>query len=343
MKKMKVLVFAMMMLLLAACGNGEKAPEASGDATAETGDKIVFKLSNVFNTTQPLNVTLEEVAQNVKERTNGAIEIQIYGNGEIATYKDGIEQVRNGAYFMSNEDPSYMGDWVPEFNALVGPMLYDSMEEYSAMCHSEYAEELMQKAYEQGMKVLALDYGFGFRHICGNKPYLTPEDLKGVKLRVPKSNLWIQTLTAMGATPVPQAWSEVYASVQQGVVDGLETSISDIADNKMGAIIKDISLTGHFCGTTCVVMSAKVWDQLTEEQQKILWEEFQAGAIRNNKRVAELEEKDRKDLEAEGVKFHEVDKTPFRENTKVVFDQIENLPAGTYDRIQEELTKIRNH
>ena len=112
------------------------------NAGGQGAAKHVFKLSNVFTNEQPLNVTLREVADNINKRTNGAIEIQIYPNGEIATYKDGIEQVRAGAYFISNEDPSYMADYVPDYNALVGPMLYNNMEEYTAMCHSDFANDL---------------------------------------------------------------------------------------------------------------------------------------------------------------------------------------------------------
>ncbi len=340
-----ILAFTIIAGALSACGGQpsetkEPGAESTG-AETEIKPQVVFKLSNVFTAEQPLNVTLYEVAENIKERTNGAIEIQIYPNGEIATYKDGIEQVRSGAPFISNEDPSYMGDYVPDYNALVGPMLYNDLDEYSAVCHSDFAKELNAKAEEQGMKVLALDYGFGFRHICLNKPVESPEDLKGVKLRVPKSNLWIETLGAMGANPIPMAWSEVYSGVQQGVIDGLETSISDIADNEMGAIIKDISLSGHFCGTTCIVLSKQVWDTLTPEQQQIMAEEFEAGAKRNNERVIAQEKVDREKLAKEGVEFHEVDKAPFRELTKKVFEEDTRLTPGVYDRIQQELENYR--
>lgn len=333
--KRTVCFSALIAVLFLAFGCSKK--NAGGQGAA----KHVFKLSNVFTNEQPLNVTLREVADNISKRTNGAIEIQIYPNGEIATYKDGIEQVRAGAYFISNEDPSYMADYVPDYNALVGPMLYNNMEEYTAMCHSDFAKALNKKAEENGMKVLALDYGFGFRHICANKPVRNPKELNSMKLRVPKSNLWIETLSAMGANPIPMAWSEVYSAVQQGVVVGLETSISDIADNQMGAIIKDISLTGHFCGTTCCVMSKKIWDSLTPEQQKIMEEEFLEGAKRNNERVALQEIKDRESLGKEGVKFHEVEKDEFRTLTKKVFENNKNLTPGVYDTIQAELAKIR--
>ncbi|NLU10068.1 MAG: TRAP transporter substrate-binding protein DctP [Tepidanaerobacter acetatoxydans] len=337
-----ILIFS---LVLAGCSNSKTEKAENGneepEKVEETQTKHVFKLSNVFTPDQPLNIALEEVAENIKKRTNGAIEIQIYPNGEIAAYKDGVELVIRGAHFISNEDPSYIGDYVPEYKALVGPMLYETMEEYSAICQSDYAKEINKKAEEKGIKVLALDYCFGFRHIVANKAVKTPEDLKGVKLRVPKSDLWIDTLTAMGATPVPMAWSEVYSALQQGVIDGLETSISDVAANQLQEIVKHISLTGHFCGTTCIALSNEVWKTLTPEQQKIMEEEFAAGAIRNNEMVKEQEEQDRKMLEEAGVKFNEVDLEAFRKRAAVVFEKIPNLPDDTYEKIQEELAKIR--
>lgn len=317
----------------------ETTKKESTDTASEK--KHVFKLSNVFTQDQPLNVTLQEVADNIYERTNGAIEIQIYPNGEIAAYKDGMEQVVRGAYFISNDDPSYIADYVPDYGALIGPMLYASLDEYSAMVQTDFVKELNKKAEESGIKVLALDYTFGQRHLVTNKEVTTPEDLKGMKLRVPKSQLWIETLTAMGASPVPLAWSEVYSAVQQGVVDGLETSISDVAANQLQDITSNISLTGHFLGTTAIVLSNEIWKTLTPEQQQIMQEEFTAGAIRNNDRVKELEEKDRKMLEEAGVKFNEVDLTAFNELTGVVFTKFPEFTPGVYDRIQEELVKIR--
>lgn len=320
-------------------GNGETAQEESKDAPK--AEKHVFKLSNVFTQDQPLNITLQEVADKVKERTNGEIEIQIYPNGEIAAYKDGVEQVVRGSHFISNDDPSYMGDYVPDYSALIGPMLYDTQEEYSAMCQSDFVKELNKKAEEAGIKVLALDYTFGHRSLVSNTEIVEPEDMEGMKWRVPKSQLWIETLTAMGVPPITTAWSELYSAVQQGVVDGFETSISDVAANQMQDIAKNISLTKHFLGTTNIILSNEVWKTLTPEQQKIMEEEFAAGAIRNNERVKELEAKDRATLEAAGVKINEVNTDAFREKTKVVFDKLPNLTPGVYDRIQEELAKIR--
>ncbi|MFA6808192.1 MAG: TRAP transporter substrate-binding protein DctP [Eubacteriales bacterium] len=335
---MTILLVVSLVLSLGLVGCSSSTDQSSEQPAVK---KHIFKLSNVFTADQPLNITLNEVADNIKERTNGSIEFQIYPNGEIANSQDGVEQVVRGADFILVDSPSNMGPWVPDYEALIGPMLYDTREEYSQMCQSDLVKELNLKAEEAGIKVLALDYTFGFRSLAGQEAIKNPEEFAGKKWRVPKSQLWIDTLTAMGAQPITTAWSEVYSAVQEGVVAGFETSVSDMYDNHMEEIIKNVSLTKHFLGTTGVMISKTVWDSLTDEEQQIMQEEFTAGAIRNNERIDVIEDEARKAMEAAGVEFTEVDTQAFRDATKVVFDNSKFTP-GFYDEMQDELAIIRS-
>lgn len=339
-RRMVAVLVAITMVLTLLVGCSKPAPTPA-PADKPAAAKKVFKLSNVFTAEQPLNITLKEVADNISKRTNGSIEIQIYPNGEIANSQDGVEQVVRGADFILVDSPSNMGSWVPDIEAFLGPMLYTSQEEYSKMCQSDVAKDIIKQAEAKGIKVLSLDWTFGFRSLASNKPVNSPADLKGKKWRVPKSQLWIDTLTAMGANPIATSWSEVYSGMQSGVFDGFETSVSDMYDNKLQEVIKNVSLTRHFLGTTGVMISTKVWDSLTAEEQKIMEEEFLAGAIRNNQRIAVLEEEARKGMEAAGVKFNEVDVDAFRKATATVFTNNTKFTPGIYDKINAELAKIR--
>ncbi|HZK54883.1 MAG TPA: C4-dicarboxylate TRAP transporter substrate-binding protein [Desulfosporosinus sp.] len=332
-----LLVTFLMITTLAGCSKA--APTSATTPTA--GAKHVLKLSNVFTAEQPLNITLKEVADNIKKRTNGSIEIQIYPNGEIPNSQDGVEQVVRGADLILVDSPSNMGSWVPDYDAFLGPMLYTSQEEYSKMCKTDLAKSINKMAEAKGIKVLSLDYTFGFRSLGGQTAINTPADLKGKKWRVPKSQLWIDTLTAMGSNPVPTAWSEVFSGMQSGVFDGFETSVSDMYDNKLQEVVKNVSLTRHFLGTTGVMLSTKVWGTLSPEEQKIMEEEFLAGAIKNNERMVVVEADARKGMEAAGVKFNEVDVEAFRKATAVVFTKNDKFTPGIYDKINAELKTIR--
>ena len=309
---------------------------------SDAADTKIIKLSTVFVSGDPFVQTLEEIAKNVNERTNGSIRIDVYPNGQIASYKDGVELVARGANFISTDDPSYLGDYVPDYKALVGPMLYQSIDEYSAMCQTDFANELNKKAEAKGIKVLALDFTFGFRNVVANKAVRTPADLKGLKIRVPKSQLWIDTLTAMGASPTPLPWSETYSAVQQKVVDGVETSIVSFETNNLIEVTKDISKTQHFLGTGTAMISMRAWNSFTDKERAIMQDEFTRGAKRNNEivkaSVAKLFEKAKKD----GATITEIDRASFADVTKTVFEKTPGLSEGIYERIQKELTAIRN-
>ena len=127
-KIVAMLLMAVMMCALTGCGSDKNA-----ENKADNDKKVVLKLSHVFSPDEQLYKSMELVAERINKKTNGRVEIQCYGQNQLACYKDGLEQVANGANFISVEDPSYLGDYVPDFKPLVGPMLYQSYDEYEKM------------------------------------------------------------------------------------------------------------------------------------------------------------------------------------------------------------------
>ncbi len=313
-------------------------------STAHASDdyKLVLRLSHVFSPAEQLTKSMDEVAGIIKEKTNGAITIHTYPQGQIATYKDGVEQVVRGANFISVEDPSYIGDYVPDFKALVGPMMYDNYDEYVKLVRETQLVADMKKAAEaKGIKILALDYVFGFRNVITDKVITTPEDLKGVKLRTPGSKLFIDTLNAMGSTATPLPWGETLSAVQQGVVEGLEGSEFTNIGTKVYEIRKNVALTRHFLGTCGVYISTEVWSKIPAQYQQIIEEEFAAGALRMVELLKSQHGGVVTELESYGVKFNEVDKQAFKDATAHIYNEIPGTTPGVYENIVKELTKIR--
>lgn len=343
-KLLAVGVAAMMMVGMTACGNkGEDATDNGGSAVPDDSKdfKIVLKLSHVFSPDEQLTKSMDLVADRINEKTNGAVEIQTYPQAQLATYKDGLEQVVRGADFISVEDPSYLGDYVPDFQALVGPMLYTSFDEYEQMIETDLVKDMIAKAEEKGIKILALDYIFGFRSLITNKVIEKPEDLKGIKLRTPGSQLFIDTINSMGATATSLPFAETISAVQQGVVDGLEGSEFTNLGTKCYEVAKNVALTRHFLGTCGVYISNEVWNKIPAEYQKIVEEEFAYGA----QEMIEIMNKSYDDtveqLKSFGVQFNEVDNAAFSEATKGVYDSMKGVTPGIYDKLQEELSKMR--
>lgn len=214
-------------------------------------------------------------------------------------------------------------------------MLYSTIEEYTNVTSSDFVKELEKKAEEKGIKVLSLDYTFGFRQIVTNKVIKTPEDLKGVKLRVPASKLWIDTFNALGANPVAMPWSETVSALQQKVIDGTETTYSFMSNSKLYELRKNVALTNHFIGTGGVYISTKVWDSFTEEQKNVIQEEITKAAIDNNKKILELDEQFKEDILKNGMIFNDVDVAAFQEKTKKVFEEFPGFSDGIYEKIMK--------
>lgn len=344
MKKFLALTLGLVLTMGILGGCGSKQAQTS-QATEQKDDyKLVLKLSHVFSPDEQLYKSMELVAERIKERTNGAIEIQCYGQGQLPTYKDGLEQVANGANFISVEDPSYLADYVPDFKALVGPMLYQTYDEYVQLTQTDLVKDMEKKAEEKGIKVLALDYIFGFRNLITNKVIETPADLKGLKLRTPGSQLFIDTINSMGATATSLPFSETLSGVSQGVVDGLEGSEFTNIGTKCYEYCSNVAETKHFLGTCGVYISLDVWNNIPEEYRNIIAEEFANGAKEMTQILTESYNATRKQLEEVGVKFNDVDHDAFSEATKVVFDNMEKndgCTQGIYDTLQNELAKIR--
>lgn len=330
MKKMKILFLVLLsVLLLIACGKEEEK---------EKKPRII-KISHVFQTSEPTHIYISQAADRINEKLKGEIEFQVYPNGELPSYKDAIEQVLRGSDFISVVDPSYIGDYIPDFTALVGPMLYKTYEDYTKVTSSDLVKDLEKQAEEKGIKVLSLDFIFGFRHIVTDKVIKEPEDLKGIKLRVPASKLWIDTFNALGANPVAMPWSETVSALQQKVIDGTETTFSFMSNSKLYELRKNVALSGHFLGTGGVYISTKVWNSFTDEQKKIIETEIKQAAEDNIKKMYELDEQYKKDIENNGMILNEVNLESFQEKTKKVYDEFPGFSENIYEKIRAEVNK----
>lgn len=334
-KSLRAISIIVAMLMLVACSNNNGA---TADNTAEKDDdyKLVLRMSHVFAPNEQLTISTDAAAEAIYERTNGAIEIQSYPQGQLAVYKDSLEQVYNGAEFIAVEDPTYLGDYVPDFNAIVGPFLYDDFDDYYKVIESDLVKDLIQEIEEDhGIKVLGLDYIFGFRNMMTNKLINTPADMKGLKIRVPGSQIFIDTINAMGATATPMAFGETLSAVQQGVVDGLEGTVDAMTANGSAEVVSNVAFTKHFLGTCGVYINADLFNSIPEEYQVIIEEEFAKHGKLMSETVQNNFEEQKKELEEKGIEFNEVDSDSFRELASQVFDKMDGISDGILQEIQE--------
>jgi len=348
MKKIAMLLATMLMATtIVACGAKETpatpgTPETPGTEEPAATETRKITISTKFVDDEQTAMSLVKVVDAINERSNGSLQMELFTGGILPIGKDGMEQLVNGSDWILVDGVNFLGDYVPDYNAVTGPFLYTTFDEYLAMTKTPLVQDLNAKIEaEHGVKILSLDWVFGFRSMMTKKPIKTPADMKGMNIRVPTSQLYTYTIEAMGGNPVSMPYPDTYAAIQQGVIDGVEGSIMTYYGTQQYENVKEYSLTNHLLGVSAVAVSTKLWDSLTEEQRTIISEEFEKGMEDNLAETIKAEAEFAELLKAEGVNFHEVDAAAFLEAAEPVYTKFPQWTPGIYEKILEELEKIQ--
>jgi tripartite ATP-independent transporter DctP family solute receptor len=202
-----------------------------------------------------------------------------------------------------------------------------------------YVAKFYDPLIAKGIRYLAT-WDNGFRHMTNNvRPIFTPQDMKGLKVRVVQSEMSINILNALGASAVPMSYSELYQALQQGVVDGQENPFANIWASKFYEVQKYMSVTKHQYSTLPIIISEMTWKKLNGNQQKAIQRAAMEGAPFYRKLMVSNEDDQRKAMEKAGMKINDVpDLAPFRKAVEVVYDWAKKK-WGT-DKVSETLAEV---
>lgn len=340
-KLLTMLLAATMMLSVVACGGSKSDKDASGKKSA---DKKVITISTKFVDNEQTAITLKKVVDRINKNSEGSLEMRLFTSGVLPIGKDGMEQIVAGSDWILVDGVNFLGDYVPDYNAVTGPFLYSNFDEYFAMTDSDLVKGLNGKVEEKyGIKVLSLDWVFGFRSMMTNKPIKKPEDMAGLNIRVPNSQLYTYTIEAMGGNPVSMPYTDTYAALQQGVIDGVEGSIMTYYGTQQFENVKEYSLTNHLLGVSAVTISTKLWDKLTDKEKEVIVEGFKWGREDNLSETVKAEEKMAELLKAEGVNFNKVDSKAFLKAAAPVYTKFPQWTPGIYDQILKVLEDYKSN
>ncbi|MBZ8134736.1 C4-dicarboxylate TRAP transporter substrate-binding protein [Afifella sp. IM 167] len=282
-----------------------------------------LSVNTALTTDDPLYKGLEAFRENVAERTGGALEVKLFPSSQLGKDEDVLEQAKAGAPVAVVVDGGRLAVYVEELGVLGAPFLASGYDGMRKVVTSPLFEEWVTKLHDTGgLQILSFNWWQGERHLLTNKPIEKPADLNGIRMRTPGAPVWMETIRAMGATPTPMGWTEVYSALQQKVIDGAEAQDPATYGAKLYEVISNITKTGHINLITGLVTSGQWFDSLPEEYRTALREEaLKAGDIASygtRDALAEIEKK----MEAEGVTISEIDVTPFREATAPVYDKL---------------------
>lgn len=275
-------------------------------------------------------------AERVTKRTEGRVKFQGFPAGQLGTTTDSIEQASQGQPVMTFTSASFLSTFgVPELSVIEGPFVVANATEAENIAYSPLLKGYYDRlAAGAGIRVVALNWFDGPRHMIGSQGYPSPADLKGVKMRVPPVETWLKTFQPIGVIATTVEAGEVYSALSQGVVTAAESPLTGLRASGWQEVSKHITMTGHFNLFTGWVMSDVAFKKLSEADQAILLEEFRIGGQNLTKLSADLEKTIRADFEKQGVTFHNADVEAYRNATAGFYTSFPKWPAGLYDQVR---------
>jgi len=253
---------------------------------AQAASKYVLKFNHVLAPTDPYHAGFQKWAKSVKEKTNGGLDVQVFHSAQLGVEEDILEQIRAGANLGQNTDSARMGNYVPDIAVMNGPYFVDNYNDVFKLSDLPVVQGWKKKLETDfGIKILSFNWVQGFRHMITHKPIKTPEDLKGLRIRTPGAPIWQESIRSLGATPVALAFGEIYPALQQKVIDGCDNVYNATYAGRLYEVSKYLSETAHILLINFEVMSAKYFNSLPADYQKILVDECEKAGIETSKLV----------------------------------------------------------
>ncbi|MCR4943474.1 MAG: TRAP transporter substrate-binding protein [Clostridium sp.] len=313
------------------CGN------SSGDG------KRIIRIAHAQNENHPEHEALLKLKDYVEEKTDGKYDIQIYPNELLGAQSQTVELTQTGAVDMAIVGLGVLEAFNDAYTVFNLPYIMDSVNHYHAVMNDkEIVDPVFQATKESGFIGLTW-FDAGVRNVYTiDKPIMTPDDLKGLKIRVQTSPTNVKMLEALGASATPMSFGEVYTGLQQGVIDGAENNELALVNNKHGEVAKCYSYNMHAMLPDILVMSTSLIDDLDEEDKQVF---FDAAEYATSWELDEWEKcADEAKAKAEemGVKFYYPDIKPFQEKMEDLHKEYTKKPEmkKVYDQIREKGDKL---
>jgi TRAP-type C4-dicarboxylate transport system substrate-binding protein len=302
--------------------------------------QTAIRIASVNPPTTESMVVVKQVADRITERTEGRVTFQLFPSAQLGTTADSIEQASQGQPIITYTSASFLATFgVPELAVVEGPFIVENNEEGERLAFSPLMQGYYDRLAEKSnIRILALNWFDGPRHMIGNAPYPKPVDLKGVLMRVPPVESWIKTFEPLGVVATTVEAAEVYSALSQGVVTAAESPLTGLRASKWYEVAKHITLTGHFNLFTGWVMSEATFQGLSDGDRDILLEEFRKGGQELSNMSLDKASEIRKEFEAAGVTFHEADIPAYREATAGYYTSFPDWPAGLPEQVRAAAT-----
>lgn len=297
-------------------------------ATATQAQVLELKLGNTSSPTASQTAAADEFARRVNAKLPGKVKVTVFANSQLGNENELLQKLKIGTVDFS-QPSTIMSTVAGEFGVFDMPYLIKDRAHMARYRDEVFWKEIAPKTEAQGLKVIAV-WENGFRHITNNvRPIDKPEDLKGVKLRVPPGVWRAKMFQAYGASPSPMQFSELFVALQTGVMDGQENPLTNIWGAKLQEVQKFLSMTNHVYTPSFLTVGAVRWAKLPADIRKEL-EEIARGT---EPWVLENEAKEEKalfdKLQASGIKINTSNREAFVKASGSIYEEFaKQVPAG---------------
>ena len=331
-------------LVLCLCMFSVSCLALTGCSSVGNGKKII-RIAHSQSETHPEHLGLLAFKEYVEERLGDKYEVQIFPNELLGSAQKAIELTQTGAIDFVVAGTANLETFASIYEIFSMPYLFDSENVYkSVMQDTDYMEKIYESTDEAGFRVVTW-YNAGTRNFYGKKPINTPDDLKGMKIRVQQSPASVAMVNAFGAAAAPMSFGEVYTAIQQGVIDGAENNELALTNNKHGEVAKYYSYNKHQMVPDMLVANLKFLNGLSPEEYQVFKE---AAAVSTEVEMAEWDKsiEEAKDIATNqmGVEFIDVDVNAFKQKVLPLHEKMlqENPKiVDFYNHIQEVNEKAK--
>ena len=322
-------------LSLVACGSNNAGGNDNTGSTNGGASTVNLKLGHNLAEDHAVHIELTAFVEELKEKSDGSINVTIFPNGTLGSESDMISQIQNGALDMAKVSASTLGNFSSLYNVYSVPYVFDNKEHYYSVMDGDISKEIFKSTDGDGFVGLTwLDSGSRSFYTV-NKPIRTPQDLKGLKIRTMDSQMAIDMMGALGGSATVMGYSEIYTGLQQGVIDGAENNVTALRDH--GEVAQYYSFDEHTRIPDIITISSKVWNSLSDEQKKIFeecaqastdrykiaWEEFETEVLNNAVENFNVE------------LVRDVDIAAFQEAVQPIYEKLQTSDPAVYEVVEK--------
>lgn len=292
-----------------------------GLANAQAAKEIKIGWTTGDGETDPYAITARQFAAALEELAPGRFQVRFFPNRQLGDEREMLENISLGVQDAGALTGTAIATMESAFQLNDLPFLYNNAAQAHQLLDGPVGQRMLEKLAARGIVGLGFAEG-GFRHTINNvRPIQKPEDFQGIRFRVQPSNLFVDAFAALGASPTPMAWGEVFTAVQQGAIDGLEIPLTVMAANKYYEVTKYLSLTGHAYNAIALVVSQRFMSSLSAEDQEIVRKAAKQAIARQREINGRNQTITLQELASKGMQVNEIENpSAFQEKLTPVYE-----------------------